>query len=217
MAGKKIGNRKKHKAQPVVKKKKQTKATSRDYIDKKRMLQEVIKSREQNQMTDELARMFLLLAQRIARKPRFSMYTYKEDMIAYSVMMLVRSWRSFDPEKSSEPFSYFTQCIHHSFLQYINLERKQADIKDEMRITNGQNPSNGFMVDYELELAEGHLSTEQTESEHEQGVIEESLDNFELTQSERTADSQTIHEMQEHLNSFFDDLSDKEYNEEQEE
>jgi hypothetical protein len=36
---------------------------------------------------------------------------------------------NFDPEKSSNPFSYFTQIIYYAFLRRIEKEKKQAYIK----------------------------------------------------------------------------------------
>ena len=36
---------------------------------------------------------------------------------------------NFDPKKSSNPFSYFTQIIYYAFLRRIEKEKKQAFIK----------------------------------------------------------------------------------------
>ena len=36
---------------------------------------------------------------------------------------------NFDPTKSSNPFSYFTQIIYYAFLRRIEKEKKQAYIK----------------------------------------------------------------------------------------
>ena len=39
---------------------------------------------------------------------------------------------SFDPEKSSNPFSYFTQVIYFAFLRRIAKEKKQSYIKGKL-------------------------------------------------------------------------------------
>ena len=62
-------------------------------------------------------------------------------MQSYAMMMLVRTWNSFNPEKSNNPFAFFTQCIKNSFIQYLNQERRQRNIRDEMLIDQGMNPS----------------------------------------------------------------------------
>ena len=39
---------------------------------------------------------------------------------------------AFDPEKSKNPFAYFTQIIHYAFLRRIQKREKQLDIKTEL-------------------------------------------------------------------------------------
>ena len=39
---------------------------------------------------------------------------------------------NFDPEKSKNPFSYFTQIIYFAFLRRIEKEKKQSYIKYKM-------------------------------------------------------------------------------------
>ena len=39
---------------------------------------------------------------------------------------------NFDPEKSRNPFAYFTQIIHYAFLRRIQKEKKQLDIKNKI-------------------------------------------------------------------------------------
>jgi DNA-directed RNA polymerase specialized sigma24 family protein len=39
---------------------------------------------------------------------------------------------NFDPDKSSNPFSYFTQIIYYAFLRRISKEKKQAYIKNKL-------------------------------------------------------------------------------------
>ena len=39
---------------------------------------------------------------------------------------------NFDPEKSKNPFAYFTQIIHYAFLRRIQKEKKQLDIKTKI-------------------------------------------------------------------------------------
>lgn len=117
------------------------KKKKKNYINNADLLIELEKSHKQNKMTEELGRMLLLLCQRYIQIPRFAKYTYTDDMQGFALMTICRVWKSFDASKSQNPFAYFTQCIHHAYFQYNNQERKQRDIKDEIRIHSGQNPS----------------------------------------------------------------------------
>lgn len=122
------------------------------YLNNKDLLAEVVKSKQQGKMTNELAKMLMLLTARYGKKGNFSGYTYNEDMQAYAMMMLVRTWNSFNPEKSSNPFAFFTQCIKHSFIQYLNQEKRQRTIRDELLVDNGLSPSYNYQMDHENAL-----------------------------------------------------------------
>jgi len=122
----------------------------KNYLNNKDLLAQVIISKEQGKMTDRLAHMLQTLCARYGKKSNFSGYTYNDDMQAYAMMMLVRTWNSFKPEKSNNPFAFFTQCIKNSFIQFLNQERKQRDIRDAMLTDNGLSPS----LTYEMAQAE---------------------------------------------------------------
>ena len=64
------------------------------------------------------------MASRLARRPNFSGYAFKEDMIMDGVENCLKYIEKFDPEKSSNPFAYFTQVIWFAFLQRIAKEKK---------------------------------------------------------------------------------------------
>lgn len=120
------------------------KKKKKNYINNADLLIEIEKSHKQNKMTEELGRMLLLLCQRYIQIPRFAKYTYTDDMQGFALMTICRVWKSFDATKSQNPFAYFTQCIHHAYFQYNNQERKQRDIKDEIRIHSGLNASYNY-------------------------------------------------------------------------
>lgn len=75
--------------------------------------------------------------------------TYNEDMQAYAMLMLVKTWNSFDPAKSSNPFAFFTQCIKNSFIQFLNQEKRQRDVRDVMLVDKGMSPSYTFQMEHE--------------------------------------------------------------------
>lgn len=114
------------------------------YLSNKELLAEVKRAKRKGEMSNQLARMLQMLCSRYAKKGNFINYTYNEDMQAYAMMMLVRTWNSFNPEKSSNPFAFFTQCIKNSFIQYLNQEKRQRNIRDLVLVDQGLNPSYGF-------------------------------------------------------------------------
>ena len=69
------------------------------------------------------------IATRLATNRNFSSYSYKDEMIADGIEVCIRYLHNFNPEKSNNPFSYFTQIIYYAFLQRISKEKKQAYIR----------------------------------------------------------------------------------------
>lgn len=127
-------------------KQKRAKRKSTNYLNNRDLLAEAILSNEQDKMTDKLAKMLMMLVDRYGKKGNFSGYTYNDDMRAYALMMLVRTWRSFNPERSTNAFAFFTQCVKNSFIQYLNQERRQRDIRDEMLVSKGLSPSHTYTL-----------------------------------------------------------------------
>ncbi len=71
----------------------------------------------------------LLIAQRLATKPNFINYSYREEMISDGIENCISYFDNFDPSKSDNPFAYFTQIIYYAFLRRIQKEKKQVYIK----------------------------------------------------------------------------------------
>ena len=53
-------------------------------------------------------------------------------MICDGIENCVRYIHNFNPEKSKNPFAYFTQIIYFSFLRRISMEKKQLEIKNKI-------------------------------------------------------------------------------------
>ena len=75
---------------------------------------------------------FLKLANHLSFKPNFVNYMFKEDMISDGIENCVQYIHNFDPEKSRNPFAYFTQIIHYAFLRRIQREKRQLEIKNKI-------------------------------------------------------------------------------------
>jgi len=75
---------------------------------------------------------FLKIANHLSFKPNFVNYMFKEDMISDGIENCVQYIHNFNPEKSQNPFAYFTQIIHYAFLRRIQREKRQLDIKNKI-------------------------------------------------------------------------------------
>ena len=84
---------------------------------------------EKPAISNYLGECVLKIATHLSYKPNFIGYSYRDDMILDGVENCIQYMGSFDPNKSSNPFSYFTQVIWYAFIRRIGKEKKQANIK----------------------------------------------------------------------------------------
>lgn len=82
----------------------------------------------------------ILICNNLAKKPNFSGYTYKGDMISDGIIDCVAAIDNFNPEKTNNPFAYFTQIAWNAFIRRIHKEKKQTYIKHK-------NFENSFLMD----------------------------------------------------------------------
>lgn len=76
-----------------------------------------------------VGRCILMIANRLSLKPNFINYSYREEMISDGIENCITYIDNFDPNKTNNPFAYFTQIIYFAFLRRIQKEKKQLYIK----------------------------------------------------------------------------------------
>ena len=119
------------------------KKKSEHYVNNKELLEALIVYREKvahakendlpkPRITNYLGECFLKIATHLSYKPNFVNYMFRDDMISDGIENCVQYIHNFDPEKSRNPFAYFTQIIHYAFLRRIQKEKKQLDIKTKI-------------------------------------------------------------------------------------
>ncbi len=72
------------------------------------------------------------IATRLANRPNFIGYTYKEEMIGDGIENVLAYIHNFNPDKHNNPFAYFTMIISNAFLRRLEKEKKQTYIKHKM-------------------------------------------------------------------------------------
>jgi len=113
------------------------------YVNNKEFLAEMIKFKEmcakaekrgrrQPPITNYMGECFLKIANHLSYRPNFINYTFKDDMISDGIENCLQYVSNFNPEKSNNPFAYFTQIIYYAFIRRIQKEKKQAEIKQKL-------------------------------------------------------------------------------------
>ena len=120
-----------------------SKKRSEHYVNNKELLEALIvyrtkvaHAKENNlpkpRISNYLGECFLKIATHLSYKPNFVNYMFRDDMISDGIENCVQYIHNFDPNKSSNPFAYFTQIIHYAFLRRIQKEKKQLEIKTKI-------------------------------------------------------------------------------------
>lgn len=110
------------------------------YVDNKHLYQVIIEykknikdaaeqGKDKPTIPNYVGHCILLIANRLSLKPNFVNYSYREEMISDGIENCISYFDNFDPEKSTNPFAYFTQIIYFAFLRRIQREKKQLYIK----------------------------------------------------------------------------------------
>ena len=123
---------------------------SEHYVNNKEFLAALVKLREDREIAEirglpkppiprYIGECFLKIANHLSFKPNFVNYMFKEDMISDGIENCVQYIHNFNPEKSQNPFAYFTQIIHYAFLRRIQREKRQLEIKNKIIEKSGYN------------------------------------------------------------------------------
>ena len=120
-------------------------------------------------MSDAIGHAIIQICTNLAVRANFSGYTYKDEMIADAIENCVVAAKSFDPDKSTNPFAYFTMVAWNAFIRRISKEKKQSYIKHKnlaasnmlfelenegVTIITGNEHSHELIRSYETKLAE---------------------------------------------------------------
>ena len=125
-----------------------TRKRSEHYVNNKEFLAAIVeykekvalaaeRGEEKPRITNYLGECFLKIATHLSFKPNFVNYMFKEDMISDGIENCVQYIHNFNPEKSKNPFAYFTQIIHYAFLRRIQREKRQLEIKNKILERSG--------------------------------------------------------------------------------
>lgn len=113
------------------------------------------------QIPNYIGQSIIMICENLARKGNFSSYTYKLDMISDGIVDCVAAVDNFNPEKTNNPFAYFTMIAWNAFIRRITKEKKQTYIKHK-------NFENNFINN---QLWDGSFNLELSTNEYSEDVI----------------------------------------------
>jgi hypothetical protein len=98
-------------------------------------------SKDHGQLTNTLARMYIMMCEKYAMKYNWRGYTYRDEMQNSAILQLTYVGLRFNEAKSANPFAYYTAAITNSFCRVLNTEKRNQNIRDDILEINGLAPS----------------------------------------------------------------------------
>ena len=125
-----------------------TRKKSEHYVNNKEFLEALVvfkakcaaakeAGEQRPQISNYIGDCFMKIATHLSYKPNFVNYMFREDMISDGIENCVQYIENFNPEKSKNPFAYFTQIIYYAFLRRIQKEKRQLEIKNKILDKSG--------------------------------------------------------------------------------
>ena len=98
-------------------------------------------NKDQGNITNKLAKMYIMMCEKYAMKFNWRGYTYNDEMRNSAILQLTYVGLRFNEAKSANPFAYYTAAITNSFCRVLNSEKRNQNIRDDILEMNGLNPS----------------------------------------------------------------------------
>lgn len=121
-------------------------------------------------ISDYIGECIYKIANKYGNKPCFMNYSFKDEMIGDGIENCILYFDRFDPNKTKNPFAYFTTIIHYAFLRRIQKEEKS-------RYTIYKNFQEMFIFDENIREMESHSDVSLTRKTYDN--INDFMDRFE--------------------------------------
>lgn len=109
---------------------------SNHYVDNQKFYNEIVEYKkkveiakenglEKPRLSEYIGKCIFLIAENLARRPRYMNYSFVEEMKSDAIENSLRYFDNFDTTKYDNPFAYFTQITNYAFLRRIKDEEKK--------------------------------------------------------------------------------------------
>ena len=127
---------------------------------------------------------FVKIAEHLSYRPNFVNYPFREEMIGDGIENCLMYAHNFNPEKSKNPFSYFTQIIYYAFLRRIEKEKKQNYIKYKLLENADDDQIRNFCKENYFETSKLKSSKSNNIEEEEKEATDQLKEHFRLNEQD---------------------------------
>lgn len=98
-------------------------------------------NKDHGQISNKLARMYIMICEKYAMKYNWRGYSYREDMQQSAILQLTYVGLRFNEAKSNNPFGFYTTVLTNSFVRVLNSEKRNQTIRDDILEIHQLSPS----------------------------------------------------------------------------
>lgn len=103
------------------------------YIDKQELIDEVAKCQKEDQVSEDLAKMFIKIVDGVAHRfGNLQYYGINEDVKQDCLLLLCQKYKNFDLSRNSSCFAYITTIIYNQMRYQVSKAKKYKDRNDEI-------------------------------------------------------------------------------------
>ena len=110
-------------------------AAKRHYVNNKDFYQAIVDYRlklekqPEARIPEYIGACIFKICERLSTKPNFVGYSYRDEMVSDGIENCIKAVLLFDPNRTTNPFAYFTQIAWNAFIRRINNEHREQYIK----------------------------------------------------------------------------------------
>lgn len=109
---------------------------NKDFYDAIVVYKQKLKENSETRVPDYIGQCIMAICTKLSTKPNFYGYSFRDEMIADAIENCIGAVDGFNPEKSNNPFAYFTQIAWNAFIRRITKEKKQQYIKHKNMVND---------------------------------------------------------------------------------
>lgn len=117
------------------------------------------------------------IAHRLSTKPMFSGYPFRDEMIEDAILNCFQYFDNFNPEKSNNPFAYYTQIIKNSFWRTIKAEKKKLYAKFKLMIEKNITNTSSAVQEHDERIYGDYIRQSAGSREYMENFIKEFEEN----------------------------------------
>jgi len=114
------------------------------YLSAKEFYEEIMISKEKDELTPKAAKMMIAIANGVLSKKRYSNPSDRDDCLQQALYQMFLKWRNFNTAYSNNAFAFFTEIAKRGMAAgYQHLYKKRGDPNKNVKVVSYHSQNDG--------------------------------------------------------------------------